>query len=80
MRLNIWAPCDSTESSFIQPWDLAHDPSLLAVDMVGDNEAYFYEVEWAKVSVAPEPFSSVLFLVGSGVFGLKGLIMRRKLR
>ena len=64
LRINVWAPDDS--------WDDAYDELFQPVSDIAYNEAYIYEVDWAKVSVAPEPVSSLLFLLGSATLGLFG--------
>ena len=58
LRINVWAP-DET-------WGAAYDGAFLPVDNLGANDAFIYEVDWAKVSVTPEPVSCILFLIGGG--------------
>ena len=70
LRFNIWAP----DSSFSE----AFDASLIPAQSLAENQSYFYEVDWVRVSVTPEPISSTLFLIGSAIFGLAGYKKRKK--
>ncbi len=73
LRFNIWVPDDSFGAAFngnLEP----------AQSINGDypNQSYFYEIDWVKVSVTPEPVSSALFLLGVGALGSRSLLRKRR--
>ena len=72
LRFNTWVPD--------QFFPEAYDPTFLEAQKFDDNQTYFYDIDYAKVSaipnsVVPEPATLILF--GSGIMG--AFIRKRKL-
>lgn len=73
LRFNIWVP----DSSFID----AFNGSLMPAQTInGDNanRSYFYEIDWVKVSVTPEPASMLLFGLGAAALASRGLLRKKR--
>lgn len=70
LRFNIWVP----DGSFVD----AFDKNLEPAQSIGANQPYFYEIDWVKVSVTPEPISSALFLLGAVALGSKSLLRKKR--
>jgi hypothetical protein len=70
LRFNIWVP----DSSFGD----AYNGALLPAQSLAANNSYFYEIDWVKVSVTPEPASILLFAAGGISLGVFLALKRKK--